>query len=214
MHTQINIYTNIYINTYISRSLQCKYLYLYISCVIYPPIAESLFSPPWPSGLGSLAPPRVDPPDFPARPPPGWWDFQGGSAASALASKPPARVWTCKQPCLDGVFCSLPLSRSMLATSGATSVNKRSITSFVTSVVAPQKSQTIKVPNFEWFKFPTYKIVFGENLFLQRSLDFQGIYIMYIYICIYGKIHYYNSQTWMIRAFWGGFRTKLSFGVT
>ena len=75
----------------------------------------------------------------------------------------------------------------MLATSGATSVNKRSITSFVTSVVAPQKSQTIKVPNFEWFKFPTYKIVFGENLFLQ-----QGMYIIYIY----GKITIIPKPEW------------------
>lgn len=174
-----------------------------------PPIVESLFSPPWPSGLGSLAPPRVDPPDPPARPPPGWWDFGGGSAASALASKNPARVWTCKQPFLVGVSCSLRLSRPMLATSGATSVSKRSITSFVTSVVAPQKSQTIKVPNFEWFKFPTYKLVFGENLFLQRSLVFNGLWtsrasIFYIYIYIWEN-YYYNSQTWMIRAFLGGF---------
>lgn len=97
-------------------------------------------------------------------------------------------------PCLDlqaafscWCLCSLRLSRPMLATSGATSVNKRSIPSFVTSVVAPQKSQTIKVPNFEWFKFPTYKIVFGENLFLQ-----QGMYIFYIY----GKITIIPKPEW------------------
>ena len=178
------IYANLTMYSKISTDHLNTNICICISHASSTPIAESLFSPPWPSELGSLAPPRVDPPDPPARPPPSWWDIRGGSVA--LASKNPGRVWTCKQPFLVGVFCSLRLSRPMLATSGATSVNKRSITSFVTSVVAPQKSQTIKVPNFEWFKFPTYKIVFGENLFLQRSLDFQGIYI--IYICIYGKI--------------------------
>lgn len=37
MHIFFDFYAHTFMYTYISRSLQCKYFYLYISCVIYPP---------------------------------------------------------------------------------------------------------------------------------------------------------------------------------
>ena len=47
---------------------------------------------------------------------------------------------------------------------------------------SPWKSKTIKmiVPNFEWLKFPTKKLVFGETLSLQWSLDFQGDQLLFV----------------------------------